>query len=1096
MSVDAQLVREIREIELPAVFSFIETLPKAVGTHLAKPAETLPCRASALRVHMNMATRLSVGLDDETLLLAAKRIEQPLPADAHAVLKFRDADAVESKLVFDRPEWLKHPGISDREGLADRVLASWHPGIAFHEESRDPSTGRVLSPGFRPAQIGALHAIAAHWTVSSAHAVVVMPTGTGKTEVMLACMVMQRQRHLLVLVPSDALRIQTYNKFAALGILRACGIVPEVAMSPVSAMLLGAPTAAASLSLCDECNVTVSTVAALQSLDNRPLREFLNKFDVVFFDEAHHVPARSWLRIAEALQKQLVLQFTATPFRLDGKRIPGRIIYNFPLRKAQEQGYFRRIRFIDVFEPDRDDGDRKIADRAVAQLRTDIAAGLNHVLLARAETVERASRLFTDIYAADYADLSPVLIYSTVPGRKGILRQLRTGQHKIVVCVDMFGEGFDFPNLKIAAMHDVHQSLAVTLQFAGRFTRDATGIGDATLVANTADTRVSEAIEELYAEDSDWNLLIPEMSAKAVQSQIEFSDFLEAMEQGDEDEEHLFALNILKPKTSTVIYKTRSFKPTQFKPSIRSNTQVVREWRSKSKDLLIFVTRSLVPIEWASIKEASDEIWDLYVVAYDEERRLLFINSSNRATLHRELAQAVGGPEAEILQGEDMFRAFNGIARLVFHNVGLYTRGGKLSFRMYTGFDVGDAITPIVQSGATKSNFFAVGYENGVRVSIGVSHKGRLWSMSSGPVPDWLKWCRHVASKVVDPRIHTNDFLKHTLIPKQVSALPNKRVLAVSWPADWYGADFADVRLTRDGEALNLHDVEIGLANLAGASIDIFVADIGADRTRFKLRWGPTEGSFRVEHLDGSMLKIAVKGNEVLLHDYFAEHPPIVYFLDGSELHGAKLLEADTALTFTYDVDKIELADWSQVDIRVESKWRNGVLRQNSIQDAVIDRVVNADNTFVFDDDDPGEVADVVEIVEAEHEVLFRFYHCKYASGDAPGVRVADLEVVSAQAVRSVRWTKDPEQLIQHLVHRQSEQRRNGRPSRLEKGNLKGLLRLKRKLARVRSRYEIVVVQPGLSKSKIDPALASILGAANGYILDTTGRPLRVVGSR
>jgi superfamily II DNA or RNA helicase len=45
----------------------------------------------------------------------------------------------------------------------------------------------------------------------------------------------------------------------------------------------------------------------------------------------------------------------------------------------------------------------------------------------------------------------------------------------------MLGEGYDLPNLKIAALHDQHKSLAITLQFIGRFTRSSsnTPIGDA-----------------------------------------------------------------------------------------------------------------------------------------------------------------------------------------------------------------------------------------------------------------------------------------------------------------------------------------------------------------------------------------------------------------------------------------------------------------------------------------------------------------------------------------------------------------------------------------------------------------------------------------
>ena len=40
-----------------------------------------------------------------------------------------------------------------------------------------------------------------------------------------------------------------------------------------------------------------------------------------------------------------------------------------------------------------------------------------------------------------------------------------------MVCVDMLGEGFDLPALKVAAIHDPHKSLGVTLQFVGRFAR-------------------------------------------------------------------------------------------------------------------------------------------------------------------------------------------------------------------------------------------------------------------------------------------------------------------------------------------------------------------------------------------------------------------------------------------------------------------------------------------------------------------------------------------------------------------------------------------------------------------------------------------------
>ncbi|MFP3442193.1 helicase C-terminal domain-containing protein, partial [Pantoea sp. SIMBA_133] len=74
------------------------------------------------------------------------------------------------------------------------------------------------------------------------------------------------------------------------------------------------------------------------------------------------------------------------------------------------------------------------------------------------------------VYEAIAADLNPVVVHSTY-GKPEIRRRLEgllSRESKIVICVDMLGEGYDLPNLKVAALHDHHKSLAVTLQFIGR----------------------------------------------------------------------------------------------------------------------------------------------------------------------------------------------------------------------------------------------------------------------------------------------------------------------------------------------------------------------------------------------------------------------------------------------------------------------------------------------------------------------------------------------------------------------------------------------------------------------------------------------------
>lgn len=54
----------------------------------------------------------------------------------------------------------------------------------------------------------------------------------------------------------------------------------------------------------------------------------------------------------------------------------------------------------------------------------------------------------------------------------------------------------------IAALHDPHKSLAITLQFIGRFARTKKDtIGAATVIANVVDQRVEESLKKLYADE-------------------------------------------------------------------------------------------------------------------------------------------------------------------------------------------------------------------------------------------------------------------------------------------------------------------------------------------------------------------------------------------------------------------------------------------------------------------------------------------------------------------------------------------------------------------------------------------------------------------
>src|SRR5690606_28142932 len=119
-------------------------------------------------------------------------------------------------------------------------------------------------------------------------------------------------------------------------------------------------------------------------------------------DEAHHVAARTWSSIVDDFGGKPIVQFTATPFREDGRVVEGKIAYAYPLRLAQENGWFAPINYRSIMATG--NLDRAVASAAVAQLKDDLAAGRDHVLMARVQSISRAEELL-----ALYEELAPEL---------------------------------------------------------------------------------------------------------------------------------------------------------------------------------------------------------------------------------------------------------------------------------------------------------------------------------------------------------------------------------------------------------------------------------------------------------------------------------------------------------------------------------------------------------------------------------------------------------------------------------------------------------------------------------------------------------------
>lgn len=1045
------------------------------------------------------------GFDAEKIAVATRSI--PVPEGMDRLLVLSDSSEIPSegsnwdlstrstRWTFPKALNVGTEPIDESTLRTASIVESWEDAFLYREE-RIEEDG-TIRPGLRAPQIGALHAVLGHWRASSKPATVVMPTGTGKTETMLALLVAQRIPRLLVLVPSDALREQIGSKFVTLGWLKKFGVVGSKAQLPVVGILKAMPRDAEALQrILECCNVVVATMS-IAANSRASHREVLASWAThLFIDEAHHVSAATWTAFRDRFGEKPVLQFTATPFRTDGKLVDGKVIFNYPLRRAQAEGYFKPVSFRPIVEYNNERADDRIMEQAVSVLRADLAAKRDHVLMARVHSISRAEAIH-QIYSAHAADLCPLIVHSrqTTVTRQANLQALRTRVSRVIVCVDMLGEGFDMPQLKVAALHDMHKSLAITLQFTGRFTRTSgDDIGDATVVANIADVEVGERLRALYAEDAEWNELLRVLSEGATEDEIRRSEFLE----GFRESAPQIALQNIAPKMSAVVYRTgTSWDPERIQRTIKAARMYAGPFYNPAEHVSVFVTKDQEQVPWGDVRDLKNTTWNVFVLHWSEEQRLLFINSSDNSSVHEELARAVCGPDTTLIKGEQIFKSLHGVTRFLIMNLGLRHLISKtVQFSMYSGADVGNALTLALRQNRSKSNLFGRGYEGGERVTVGCSQKGRLWSHRIAyDLAKWVKWCHEVGSKLNNPDISTEDIFRNVVIPEVISARPAAVLIAVDWSEEMLHRreDAVDVEI--DGTLSALYDVDL--------QPDLTAAE-GALRLRLRTPNGDSvyEVRFRAEDVsyvlvEGIAAHIVSGRKRVPLEEWFRAEPPSLYFADGSTLvHNELFRLPATERRVAFERERLVAWDWAGVNIRKESQGANK--DADSIQRRVIESLLAYQGEdqmdIIFDDDGSGEMADVVAMKVLPGQVAVSFYHCKYSGGDRAGARIDDLYVVCGQAQRSVYWKGESVRLFRHLQHREVGRQRSGR-TRFERGDLRVLSTVARSLQSSRLSLKIYVVQPGVLNADVSPAQLELLGVTELYLRETYDCAFEFIGS-
>ena len=712
--------------------------------------------------------------------------------------------------------------------------------------------------------------------------------------------------------------------------------------------------------------------------------------------------------------------------------------------------------------------------------------------MARVNGIPRAKEI-KKYYDTLAPDLNPVIINSQMPKgyQKDALKALHERTCRIIVCVNMLGEGFDLPALKVAAVHDPQKSLAVTLQFIGRFARTSShgNFGGASMFVARTEIEVDRRLRELYAEDSDWNLVLRNLSEAAVEEQQEVSDF----ENGFTSLPDEVALRSLLPKMSTVVYRA---------PTARWEPQNIVEFFSEEHLLTVpiginaqagvawCVIEKHSDVRWGDVKTIEEVTYELYVLYFDSARRLLYINNSANDGVFQDLADAVVGEGAIRFTGSTVYRVMADIDRLVPTNVGVLDAHDQFRrFSMHVGSDVTASFSQAEAGTKSQTNISGGGYRDGEHVNISASLKGRIWSQATAQsLKHWRDWCDSVGEKLLDDSISINKVIGQFILPQALKGRPDGVLLAVEWPWMVHLMQAESLRLSYSGKVY-----EAAYADLVpdtGATGDVF---------RFAVKTGGWEVAYeayvekaRISYrsIDGAEVTVVRSRSEQPLSEWLNEHG-LIFILDEDRIIEGNLIYKPTWDRPPFDRSQLTPLDWTGTNFKVESQTKDKV--KESIQYRVIADLKAEDWDIVLDDDGSGEIADVVAMRIDPEGLLVRLVHCKYSRGETAGTRVADLYEVCGQAQKSIMWRRsDLGPFFRTLDDRARKKQKRDGVSPFEAGDIKKLYEVRDKAVMLRRRVQIVIVQPGLSAAQATTQQLDLLASTQAYLKTTINAPLAV----
>ena len=337
---------------------------------------------------------------------------------------------------------------------------------------------------------------------------VVLPVGCGKSGLIAITPFATDCSRVLIIAPGTRIRDQLANDmrsssasnfYALRNVLESDADLPETVVVQSNSV---------NHDDIEHADIVIANIQQIAGEENRWLDELApDFFDLILVDEGHHSAAVSWQQVFDRFPDAKVVNFSATPSRVDGQLMEGRIAYSFPVIRAIQSGYVKRlsakmlrptaltyrdtqsgtertIGLEEVIALGQQDAEFRrgivmsdetlssIVDCTIGELRRlRRESGENRLkAIASALNIDHCIQI-TEAFRARGMRAAFVHSREGQAANQRVLDQLENHELDVIVQARMLGEGFDHPFLSVAMVGSIFANLSPFVQFVGRVMR-------------------------------------------------------------------------------------------------------------------------------------------------------------------------------------------------------------------------------------------------------------------------------------------------------------------------------------------------------------------------------------------------------------------------------------------------------------------------------------------------------------------------------------------------------------------------------------------------------------------------------------------------